>query len=273
MGLVVDERRGSTGGKEVAPRALGLEAEKAYFDQVALAMEDRELIIRSDQVERYRGAHHHPLNTAKDTLCAKLLPLEGKRVLDYGCGTGDLGCELGLCGADVVGCDVSPESIKLARRRAELHSVADHVQCEVSQAGHLEYESGTFDIVVGSAVLHHLHTELETIYAEVDRVLRRPGVAYFLEPVANSSTLKRLRSMVPVRCEATPDERQLTYQDFEGLHQYVTEVSIDHFYCLERMHRIFGSTAGIGLRFIDHVFSRGSWLHRFYGKVLVIARR
>ena len=78
-----------------------LQREQAFFDHEARHISDDELRIPADQIARYRNAKHHALNTAKDELFANLLPLQGKRVVDYGCGTGDLACELALCGAEV----------------------------------------------------------------------------------------------------------------------------------------------------------------------------
>jgi len=54
--------------------------------------------------------------------------LQGRRVLDPGCGNGVLGIAAGLLGAaDVVGVDVDPEAIEVARRNAQRVGVPDTV--------------------------------------------------------------------------------------------------------------------------------------------------
>ena len=49
--------------------------------------------------------------------CLKRLATPGP-VLDYGCGTGNLTCELGAAFSEVHGCDPSAESLQIARGRA-----------------------------------------------------------------------------------------------------------------------------------------------------------
>jgi ubiquinone/menaquinone biosynthesis C-methylase UbiE len=248
--------------------------EQEYFDREALETGDDELRILPDQIERYRYARWHPLNTAKDSLFASLLPLAGKRALDYGCGMGDLACELALCGAEVSAFDLSVEAIAKAKRRAELHGVADRTRFQVGQAGQLDYPSASFEVITGVAILHHLHTELPAIYAEVDRLLTSHGVACFIEPVANSAGLRFLRRMVPVKCHATPDERQLYYSDLEPLKRHFSRLEVHHFYCLERLKRVMGGWVSPSLSWVDHYAQRlAPFLRRYYGVVLVVARR
>ena len=50
------------------------------------------------------------------------LDLHGARILDAGCGTGALAFELARRGCDVVGVDVSPTLVGLARERAPVHN-------------------------------------------------------------------------------------------------------------------------------------------------------
>ncbi len=253
-----------------------LQSEQDFFDRDARRLNDEDLRIRDDQIERYRNARPHPLNIPKDALLASLLPLQGKRVLDYGCGTGDLACELALCGAEVTGFDLSPESIAKAQRRAELHGLSERTSFHVLQAGQTNLPPASFDVIVGSAILHHLHTELPGIYAEIDRLLKPHGAACFMEPVANSRLLRGLRRLVPVRSNATPDERQLRYDDFEPMRRYFSHLEFQHFYCLERLIRVFGRKRRIKrfLRRLDYRMRRMfPFLQPCYGKVLVIARR
>jgi hypothetical protein len=145
---------------------------------------------------------------------------------------------------------------------------------DVRAAGDTEYHADSFDIATGIAVLHHLHTELPRIAKELDRILTDDGSAFFIEPVANSALLRRLRKLVPVPTHATPDERQLRYSDFEPLQEYFPRLEFHHFYGVERIGRIFGEWAKRPARRLDHFSQRlFPWLRRFYGITLVIARR
>lgn len=251
-----------------------LESERNFFDCQANELHDTDLRLREDQIERYRNARPRPGNTPKDRLFAELLPVQGKRILDYGCGTGELSCELALCGAQVTGFDLSPASIAGAWRRAELHGLEDRIRFDVRQAGNTGYPSAGFDIIVGSAILHHLHTEMPVICAEIDRLLAPDGVACFIEPVANSGLLRVLRRWVPVKCDATPDERQLRYDDFAPLRRHFRRLEFHHFYCLDRFRRVVGERMSRPLRWADAYLQKFiPFLRSWYGIVLMIARR
>lgn len=54
--------------------------------------------------------------------------LEGRRILDVGCGSGRYSIELARAGAEVVGVDFSEEMLKMARQRAKEAGVEDKVK-------------------------------------------------------------------------------------------------------------------------------------------------
>lgn len=254
------------------PDLLAREAE--FFDRESAAISDKDLITPPDQMARYREAKQHPLNTPKDTLFSLLLPLAGKTVLDYGCGTGEDTAHFADSGATVHAFDISPGSVEVARRRMQLMNLADRCQIETRAAGQLGFPDQTFDVVAGFAILHHLHTQLPTIYKELDRLLKPNGVAAFIEPMANSRLLRTLRKIAPVPTHATPDERQLTYADFEPMRKHFKSIEFHHFYNLGRLTRLLGEWSELPLRRIDHHAQRLlPFLKPTYGICLVIARK
>ncbi|GAA4911991.1 class I SAM-dependent methyltransferase [Streptomonospora salina] len=82
-----------------------------------------------------------------DDLLGELAPRPGERILDAGCGTGELTAALADAGADVVGVDASPEMIDRARVRFP------HLDLRVADVRELDVEPG-FDAVLSNAVLH-----------------------------------------------------------------------------------------------------------------------
>ncbi len=96
--------------------------------------------------------------------------VDGKRVLDLGCGAGQLSADLVDRGASVTGIDVSPAMIELARTR-----LGDRARFEVGDLDDpLPFEAASFDLVVASLVLHYLE-DWASVLGEVRRVLRPAG--------------------------------------------------------------------------------------------------
>lgn len=96
--------------------------------------------------------------------------VDGRRVLDAGCGSGPLFAALRAKGAVVTGVDGSPAMIELARRR-----LGDDAALHVADLSRpLPFHDGAFDDVVASLVLHYLR-DWEAPLAELRRVLKPGG--------------------------------------------------------------------------------------------------
>jgi SAM-dependent methyltransferase len=87
-------------------------------------------------------------NTTTQLLAQQLVGLEGKTVLDLGCGTGPLAVFAALQGArKVYAVDIMHEACVTARRNAEINGVADRV--EVIQGSLFEPLEGLkFDVII-----------------------------------------------------------------------------------------------------------------------------
>ena len=256
-------------------RSEVLAREREFFDRESSELDDGSLVIPDDVIQRYLNAHTAPTNHPKDTLFSMILPLDGKRVLDYGCGAGENACLLAACGAHVTGFDISPVSISKARRRAELMGLSDRTRFDVLPAGQTNYADQSFDIIIGFAVLHHLHMILDDVYIEINRLLKPDGAVYFIEPVANNNLLRKLRHKVPVELVATADERQLEYHELERVRDYgFPEVTFQHFRFIERLHRLLGNHCRTALRRLDyHLEKCFPSLRPMYGILLVMAHK
>ncbi len=118
---------------------------------------------------------------------AKIKP--GDKVLDVGCGTGNLTLTakkyVGASGS-VYGIDASPEMIGEARKKAK-HSSLEAV-FEVGLIEKLPYPDATFDVVISRLVIHHLPDDLKRRgFAEIFRVLKPGGLLFLADfnPPAN----------------------------------------------------------------------------------------
>ena len=88
---------------------------------------------------------------------AALRPLEGLRVLDVGCGGGILAEPLARLGGQVLGVDVTPENIGVARCHAATDTaLAGAVAYEGVSAEALVERGERYDLVVASEVIEHV---------------------------------------------------------------------------------------------------------------------
>jgi ubiquinone/menaquinone biosynthesis C-methylase UbiE len=107
------------------------------------------------------------------------LDLEGRRVLDIGCGLGGPACLLAARhGAHVVGTDLEPPLIEHSRRRASELGVADRTEFVVVEAGPLDFDDESFDLVMSSGGVTQTADKLGT-FRDCLRVLK-PGGTFSL---------------------------------------------------------------------------------------------
>jgi SAM-dependent methyltransferase len=121
--------------------------------------------------------------------------LEGRDVLEFGCGLGELTIVLARSGARLTTFDLSPASVEFTRRRAEREGVADRIRFVVAAGESLPFPDASFDVAVGKAVLHHLDPLAGA--AELARVLRPNGRAAFSEPLGMNPLLVFARAHLP----------------------------------------------------------------------------
>ena len=142
-----------------------------------LGNDDHESYVarRFDRLHARFKADVRPDDVRLRALVASLEPLEGRRVLDLGCGKGRFSTRLGAAGARVVGLDLS------AAMLAEAKSL-DRVR---ASARRLPFSGESFDAVVAVEVFEHL-TALRTVLEESRRVLMPGGVLVVVDKNAGS---------------------------------------------------------------------------------------
>lgn len=92
------------------------------------------------------------------------------RVLELGCGDGDLSFDLAALGPHVTGVDLSPERVARARAEAARRGLADRTAFEVADLNAAEFTHGGFDCVVAHDALHHV-LDLDHALAAAERAL------------------------------------------------------------------------------------------------------
>jgi 2-polyprenyl-3-methyl-5-hydroxy-6-metoxy-1,4-benzoquinol methylase len=81
---------------------------------------------------------------------------KGKRVLEVGCGIGTDSINFARAGAELTAVDLSSESLKIAKQRAEVMGVADRIEFIQANAEELTSAvSGEYDLIYSFGVIHH----------------------------------------------------------------------------------------------------------------------
>jgi carbamoyltransferase len=121
------------------------EAVKAFYEKTPFPNYDDHDTVRSLMEKSRRGIYAQMLNDS--------IPFNS-RVLEVGCGTGQLSNFLGVACRQVIGADLCLNSLKLGegfRRRHQLSRVR-FVQMNLFRPA---FERGRFDVVLCNGVLHH----------------------------------------------------------------------------------------------------------------------
>jgi 2-polyprenyl-3-methyl-5-hydroxy-6-metoxy-1,4-benzoquinol methylase len=209
----------------------------------------------------------------------------GKRtLLDYGCGSGASSVRFAKIGYEVSGFDISPNNISIARTLASIYGFYEKIELSVQSAEHLDYAAGSFDIIVGTDILHHV--EIEPAIRECYRLLKRDGVAIFREhvevPIFDYLRETRLvTAFVPkeksFEHHITEDERKLNADDLQTITTVFPGISIYRFTLLSRFDRFTrkpNSNKPSILEKIDgFIFKMLPVLARFGGEVVLVLHK
>jgi ubiquinone/menaquinone biosynthesis C-methylase UbiE len=102
----------------------------------------------------------------------KAVGVEGKEVLDFGCGDGRYSLLLKEMGANhVTGLDVSQKMIELARKKAEGERGIDFIVADGMQ---VPLKNERVDLIVSNFVVHYF-SDSEALFEELSRILKING--------------------------------------------------------------------------------------------------
>ncbi len=175
----------------------------------------------------------------------------GLKILEVGCGEGWLAIKLAQGGATVYGIDISGEVVNSATEGAAKEGWSANTTFTKMAVEDLSFDAVQFDLVIGSAILHH--TDIKLAMTNIHRVLKQKGRAVFVEPLNENLALKIWRKLTPWR--RSPTEQALLKADLDFI-RLVFPLAEFHFFGLTSMVTmglLMFSPKNAGLRSMDRI--------------------
>jgi ubiquinone/menaquinone biosynthesis C-methylase UbiE len=147
----------------------------SLYDQVEGGWTRDSLLSAIDDLKDMFRSRRHMAAVEMD-----LEALNGRRVLEIGCGAGGHSVLFARHGAVTTSVDLTSDRVRsTAAKFALLGPIAQGCQALQSDAEKLPFPDGSFDIVYSNGVLHHTN-DTEAAIAEVRRVLKPGGRAVIM---------------------------------------------------------------------------------------------
>jgi 2-polyprenyl-3-methyl-5-hydroxy-6-metoxy-1,4-benzoquinol methylase len=187
-------------------------------------------------IDRFRKARLWRL-FPKELLFKYVGDFEGKVILDFGCGDGEISTQLAKLGARVTAMDISAALIELAKKRAFLDGVQDSIEFIAGDITELPLRKNKYDHVICCAVIHHV--DISETVPLLCSGLKPGGTAIMVEPTSFSPFFQKIRNLAPVKVETSPVERQLNKQDLDLITSFFDNNEITFFEFFGRLQRLF----------------------------------
>jgi ubiquinone/menaquinone biosynthesis C-methylase UbiE len=153
----------------------------------------------NESSESYDSHHGHGIKTEEEReawikALTKVLPQGRSKLLDVGCGTGEMSLLLAELGYDVIGVDLSDKMLQKARSKAKKSKLK--IRFVQGDAERLDFGDDSFEVVINRHLLWTL-SKPEAALQEWKRILVNGGKVIVIDGLWNDGSLNhRLRRLL-----------------------------------------------------------------------------
>lgn len=145
-------------------------------------------------------------------------------VLDYGCGDANYLVLYSKYLLRGYGIDIS--EMRIARAKSIINKKnINNIEVHVMDAMDTDFEDHMFDVIYGTAILHHL--DLSKSLRELNRILKTDGNAIFMEPLGTNFLINLYRKLTPKA--RTFDEQPFRKADIDIILSYFPNSQFRYF--------------------------------------------
>ncbi|MFB6271730.1 MAG: class I SAM-dependent methyltransferase [Salinibacter sp.] len=218
-----DERHEKISEKEMVELERGIFNEN-YDEEAILGREGLEFSLEEfwevNSKPYKRGAHKRGYRKRRLFEMMDVENIDGKRILDVGCGRGVESVVCAKYGASVAGVDISGEAIKIAKMVSDANNVSDRCDFSVQNVQNMEFKDRKFDIVFCNAVLHHI-LKYEGVIQEMVRVLKEDEKFVFGGSLRRNPVYNKMRNLKRyIRGKRVDGDVDLKMSDIEDISKY-----------------------------------------------------
>lgn len=179
---------------------------ETYFDRTAVKAWEQ--LTSTEKVSKIRETVRAGRDRMRDMLLAELpADLSGARILDAGCGVGQLSVEAARRGAEVIAVDIAPNLLEVARARTP-ESVSHLIEYRAGDM--LGADLGAFDHVVAmDSLIHYGPDDIAHALATLGKRTRH-SIIFTVAPRTAALTAMLAAGALFPRSDRSPDIRPIS---------------------------------------------------------------
>lgn len=155
---------------------------------------------------------------------------QGKKILDYGCGSGMHLVWLATIGREAIGIDLSQKSLEAAKKKLKGGKLKNKVKVLSMDCEEMKFPDNYFDIVFDGGTFSSL--DLNKTLPEIHRVLKLDGFLFGIETLGHNpfANLKRIINKLTGKRTEWATEHIFKMEDLKKVEKYFNKTETHFFH-------------------------------------------